>query len=69
MNRRKELLGIMEENKRILERIKTRKSEYDHRKWEDDHKKNEVLLNKISEFPVSLYKKNDSKLNFTRNDL
>ncbi|EAR87513.2 hypothetical protein TTHERM_00069200 (macronuclear) [Tetrahymena thermophila SB210] len=68
LNRRKELLSIMEENKKILERIKSRKSEYDHRKWEEDHKKNEVLLHKISEYPVNLYKKSDSKAMFTRND-
>ncbi|KAL4466041.1 hypothetical protein ABPG74_004278 [Tetrahymena malaccensis] len=69
LNRRKELLGIMEENKKILERIKSRKSEYDHRKWEEDYKKNEVLLHKISEYPVNLYKKSDSKAIFTRNDI
>lgn len=50
--RKAELLRITADNQRMLKAIQQAQPVYNHKKWEDNYRKSEVLLRNVCEFPV-----------------
>eukprot|EP00747_Dinoflagellata_sp_TGD_P161801 gnl/TRDRNA2_/TRDRNA2_178726_c0_seq1.p1 gnl/TRDRNA2_/TRDRNA2_178726_c0~~gnl/TRDRNA2_/TRDRNA2_178726_c0_seq1.p1 ORF type:complete len:291 (-),score=67.82 gnl/TRDRNA2_/TRDRNA2_178726_c0_seq1:136-1008(-) len=55
--RKKELLRITKENQSILKRIQDVQPVYNHVKWEENHRRNQSLLQNCCEYPLVLKKK------------
>jgi len=55
--RKRELLRITKENQQILRRIQNAQPAYSHMKWEEEARKNDNILENISEFKTRHGKK------------
>jgi len=49
--RKREISKIMDDNKALLKRLQTKRSNYNVNKWDKEYKKRTKLLNNICEYP------------------